>query len=406
MVQVVTQTSLVAQKVAQTQQILRDLHIDCWIVQFAQETGLHPDPVQNLLIGTDVTWLAAFIIPAQGEPTAILGALDVEKARAVGAYPEVIGYVQGISAPLQAWLTAHDPQKIAVTTSQNDHAADGITLGNYRRLLKALQGTPYAKRIVPAEEIVLRVRGRKLPQEVARIRQACQLTEQLFEEITARLRPGVTGLEISHFAHECMRTRDLAPAWEADSCPCIPIGPRSPVGHVPAGNIAAEPGDVIFCDVGVVYEGYRSDMQRTWYMLRAGEDHAPANVQHAWDTLMAAVTAGVKKLVPGNKGWQVDAAARKVIVDRGFAAPEFAFGHHLGANAHDGGVVLGPRWERYGRAPQYPVEIDQVYAVEYGIPTHEPYLGWVSVEDDLRITADGVEWLVPPQREIKLLHGA
>lgn len=400
-----TQPSLVAQKVAQAQQILRELAIDCWIVQFAQETGLHPDPVQNLLIGTDVTWLSAFIIPAQGQPTALVGALDAEKVRGVGAYPNVIGYVQGISTPLQDWLTKHDPAKIAVTTSQNDHAADGITLGNYRRLQKALHGTPYAKRIVPAEEIVLRVRGRKLPEEVRRVRQACQLTVELFDEITARLRPGVTGLAISEFAHGWMRERGLAPAWEADSCPCMPIGPRSPVGHVAPGNVPATPGDVMFCDVGVVYEGYRSDMQRTWYMLRSGETSAPANVQRAWDALMAAVEAGVRQLRPNHKGWQVDAAARKVIVDRGFPAPEFAFGHHLGANAHDGGVVLGPRWERYGRAPTYRIEPDQIFATEYAIPTSDPYLGWVSVEDDLRITPDGVEWLVPPQREILLVRG-
>jgi Xaa-Pro aminopeptidase len=396
--------SLVAQKVAQAQSILREMQIDCWIVQFAQETGLHPDPLQNLLIGTDITWLSAFIIPAQGKPTAIVGTLDVEKIYAVGAYPEVIGYVQGISDPLRDWLAKRDPQRIAISTSQQDHAADGITLGNYRRLLKALQGTPYGKRLIPAEEIVFRVRGRKLPAEVARIKQACALTTELFEEITARLRPGVNGQTISAFAHAWMRERNLAPAWEAASCPCIPIGPRSPVGHVPAGDIAAEPGDLIFCDVGVVVDGYRSDMQRTWYLLRPDEDRAPANVQHAWDTLMAAVTAGVKKLVPGNKGWQVDAAARKAIVEGGFAAPTFAFGHHLGANAHDGGVVLGPKWERYGRAPLYPIEQDQVFAVEYGIPTSDPYLGWVSVEDDVRITAEGVEWLAPPQREIRLLR--
>ncbi|MBA3824627.1 MAG: aminopeptidase P family protein [Ktedonobacterales bacterium] len=394
--------SLVGQKVAQAQGVLAELGVDCWIVQFAQETGLHPDPVQNLLVGTDVTWLSAFIIPAKGTPTAILGSLDVEKARAVGAYPNVIGYVQGIGEPLRAWLTQHDPQRIAITTSTSDHAADGITLGNYRRLVAALRGTPYAKRLVPADGIVLRVRGRKLPAEVARIRTACQLTEELFREITARLVPGVTGRTLNAFAHEWMRARQLEPSWEADSCPMLMMGSRTPVGHVPAGDIAAELGDTVFCDVGVAYEGYRSDMQRTWYLLRPGETAPPSEVAHAWGTLMRAVTAGVKHLVPGNKGWQVDAAARRQIVQGGFAEPSFAFGHHLGANAHDGGVVLGPRWERYGKAPSLPIEAEQVFAVEYGIPSGAA--GWVSVEDDVRITANGVEWLAPPQRDIWLVQ--
>ena len=398
-------TSLVALKVKQTQQILREVGIDCWIVQFAQETELHPDPVQDLLIGTDVTWLSAFIIPATGHPVAIVGSGDVEKIKQVGAYPNIVGYVQGISEPLVAALTQINPTKIAITTSKNDHAADGLTLGNYQRLKQSLRGTPFAARLVSAEAIVTQVRGIKLPEEVARIRKACQLTEELFGEITARLHPGTTGQAINDFAHTWMRERDLTPAWEASGCPCIPIGPRSPVGHVPAGDIPAAPGDLIFCDVGVVYAGYRSDMQRTWYMLRPGETRAPANVQQAWDTLMAAMTAGVAKLTPGNKGWQVDAAARDAIVKRGFPAPQFAFGHHLGRNAHDGAGVLGPKWERYGRAPLFPIAVGQVYAVEYGIPTSDPYVGWVSVEDDLHITPDGVAWMVTPQREIGLLSG-
>ncbi len=396
--------SLVSQKVHQAQAILREMAIDCWIVQFAQETGLHPDPVQQGLIGTDVTWLSAFLIPANGDPIAIVGKGDVEKVRAVGAYPDIRGYVQGISDPLREALNAWQPRNIAITYSEDDHAADGITYGNYRRLRQALKGTPYLDHLVSAEAVVQRVRGRKLPEEVRRIRQACVLTAQLFDEIQGLLRPGVTGLHILDYAHAWMRERNLQPAWDPASCPCAPIGPRSPVGHVPAGDIAAETGDLIFCDVGVVYEGYRSDMQRTWYLLRPDEDHPPANIQIAWDTLMSAVKAGVRQLRPGKRGWQVDAAARRAIRDAGFPEPEFAFGHHLGTNAHDGGGVLGPRWERYGKAPQYPIEVGQVYAVEYAIPSSYPYQGWVSVEDDLQVTRSGVEWMVPPQRALGVVH--
>jgi Xaa-Pro aminopeptidase len=396
--------SLVAEKVAQAQEILRANNVDCWIVQFAQETELHPDPVQNLLIGTDITWLSAFIIPAKGKPTAIVGSGDVEKIRTVGAYPEIIGYVQGISEPLVRVLAQIDPATIAITTSKSDHAADGLTLGNYQRLKAALRGTPYGRRLISAERIVAQVRGRKLPTEVQRIRAACQLTEELFRAIADRLRPGVTGIVVYELAQQWMRERQLEPAWDPASCPTVPIGPRSPVGHGVVGDIPAQPGDLIFCDVGVVFDGYRSDMQRTWYLAREGEERPPANVQRAWDALMAAVKAGVAKLRPGNVGWQVDAAARREIVKRGFPAPEFAFGHHLGASVHDGAGVLGPRWERYGRAPYFPLEASNVFATEYAIPTSDPFAGWVSVEDDLQVTESGVEWMVAPQREIGFIR--
>jgi len=400
-----TALSLVALKVQQTQTILREEHIDCWIVQFAQETGMHPDPVQPMLIGTDITWMSAFIIPAHGSPIAIVGTGDVEKVRAIGAYLEIIGYVQSIKEPLVTVLTKMNPNKIAITTSRSDHSADGITYANYQRLRQALQGTPFATQLVSAEKVVRRVRGIKLPEEVQRIRSACQLTEDLFSEITQMLRPGITGLAISDFAHHWMRERNLLPSWDAASCPCVPIGPNSPVGHVPAGDIAAQPGDTLFCDVGVIFEGYCSDMQRSWYLLRDDEDQAPPHVQNAWNVLMKAAEAGVAMMRPGTPCWKVDAAARQQIVKGGYPAPEFAFGHNLGANAHDGGGVLGPKWERYGKAPTYPIEVGQVYAVEYAVPTHDPYVGWVSVEDNLRVGEAGVEWLVPPQRELRLVRG-
>ncbi|MDQ2830023.1 MAG: hypothetical protein M3Y74_13365, partial [Chloroflexota bacterium] len=45
------------------------------------------------------------------------------------------------------------------------------------------------------------------------------------------------------------------------------------------------------------------------------------------------------------------------------AEPQFAFGHHLGRTAHDGGGTLGPRWPRYGATPELLVEEGNVFAL-------------------------------------------
>jgi Xaa-Pro aminopeptidase len=57
--------------------------------------------------------------------------------------------------------------------------------------------------------------------------------------------------------------------------------------------------------------------------------------------------------------------------------------------------LLGPRWERYGRQPYGIVEENEVYTLEIGMTV--PGYGWLSLEDDVVVTADGCEFLCEPQ---------
>ena len=79
----------------------------------------------------------------------------------------------------------------------------------------------------------------------------------------------------------------------------------------------------------------------------------------------------------------------------------YALGHQLGRAAHDGGTVLAPRWDRYGASPRGPVEAGNVFTLEYG--TTVPGRGYIGLEEDVLVTADGVEWLSTPQRDLWLV---
>lgn len=69
--------------------------------------------------------------------------------------------------------------------------------------------------------------------------------------------------------------------------------------------------------------------------------------------------------------------------------------------AHDGGTLLAPRWDRYGKAPLGIVEEGNVFTVELG--TAVPGRGYIGLEEDVLVTRDGVEWLSTPQRELWLV---
>ena len=96
-------------------------------------------------------------------------------------------------------------------------------------------------------------------------------------------------------------------------------------------------------------------------------------------------------------------AARSSITGAGYPEYMHAVGHQVGRVAHDGGVVLGPRWERYGKTPEMLLEAGQVFTLELGvIPDGRGYIG---IEEMVRVTDTGVEWLTERQLEMPLLRG-
>ena len=392
---------LVREKVAQAADILAEQGVDAWLL-LARESDVLGDPCLPFLVGTSVTWESAFLLTARGERVALVGTGDVANVEATGAWPEVVGYVEGIAAPLRDLLARHAPRSIAVNYSTSDPMADGLTHGMWLNLTGWLAGTPFAARLVSGEPLVRAARGRKSPEEQRRVRAAVATTVQIWDELTGWLRPGLTERQIAAFLHDACDRRGLVPAWDRRYCPTVTAGPDSPRGHVEPTDIVLEPGHLLAVDFGVVQDEYASDMQRTFYVAREGEDGPPATVRAAFAHLDACIQGGARALRPGVAGWEVDAVARDYYARHGLPAWDFALGHQLGRACHDGGTLLGPRWERYGDLPLGRVEADEVYTLEIGLPV--PGFGHVSAEEDLLVRPDGAEFLAPPQRAVTVLR--
>ncbi len=392
-------SKLIQEKVTQAAQILDELGIDLWLT-LARETSMNPDPAMELIADLDVTWTSAFLISRKHKPTAIVGFYDGDNVRALGAY-DVVAYHEGISEPLREAILAQDPQRIAINFSENDVAADGLSVGLYRQLLGWLADTPYVNRLESAEAVVTAVRGRKSPQEVARVKQAIATTEQLFAEVTTFAKPGMTQKQIADFVHGRIDEMQLGYAWPKPFNPIVTCGPHSAVGHAAPGNTVLERGHTLHLDLGVKQNGYCSDLQRMWYVLAEGETAAPPDVQRAFDVVYGAIKAGEAALKPGVPGWQVDKAARDYIVANGYPEYMHAFGHLLGRAAHDGATVLGPRWERYAGICELPVEAGNIFTLELHVVV--PNRGIMSLEEDVLVTNDGVEYLSTPQTALWLI---
>jgi Xaa-Pro aminopeptidase len=394
--------SIVQEKVDQAKNVLREKGTDAWIT-FVRETSAGGDPVLSLIYGdATLTWESVLIVPADGDPTAIVGRYEVEAARNTGAYPRVQGYDQSIRPHLIEALERLNPTSIAINTSLSDVYADGLTHGMYRLLLQSLEGTPFGERLVSSEEVVGALRGRKTATEVERVRKAVQITDEIFKRTFAQVRVGMTEKDVSQFMQNSAADLGLGLAWSRDGCPTVNTGPDSPVGHVAPTDLAIQPGHILHIDFGVRSEGYCSDIQRDAYILRDGETGAPEAVQHGYDTVVGAIQAAVAEMKPGAVGKDIDALARQIVVKAGFDEYKHALGHQLGKEAHDGGGLLGPLWERYGDSPLKTLEVGQIYTVEPSLLV--PGYGVIGIEEDVIITQTGAEYLGPPQTELILIR--
>ncbi len=391
--------ALIQEKVTQAIGILQETNIDLWLT-FVRETSAGGDPVLPFIYGHDATWQSAFILTRSGERIAIMGHFDAENARRSGAYTEVITYHEAFSKPLLAVLQRLNPQQIALNYSVNDPHADGLSYGLYQLLTGYLKATSFAERIVSAETVINKLRGRKTETEIDRIETAIATTFELYQQTFDYAQVGMTEQQIGQFMHDRVQALGLTTSWESASCPAVNSGPDTPIGHSGPTDVIVQPGHLLHFDFGVRQNEYCSDIQRVLYFLRAGENAAPAPVQQGFATVVRAIQAAVMAMKPGVLGKEVDAVARQVITDAGYPEFKYATGHHLGRACHDGGGILGPEWERYGDTPNRPLEVGHVYTVEPGL--FVPGYGYMGLEEDVLVTANGAVFLGKPQTDLIL----
>jgi Xaa-Pro aminopeptidase len=341
------------------------------------------------------------MVTRSGYALALTGLGDDEAVRRTGLFTDIRTYTQSIGPELVRLLSAYDPQRIGINISRGDVSADGLTYGMYLNLCDYLADTPYRNRLVSAESFVAALRSRKTPQEVARLRAAADLGLRIFTAVGDFLRPGVSEREVAAFVQAQTNACGATTAWDPAHCPGLNAGPSSPWGHVGPSDEIVRPGEIFHMDFGVKLNDYCSDHQRVWYCLRPNEDKPPAEVLHAFNAVKAAIQNAAAAIRPGVIGWEIDAIARQTITAAGYPEYPHALGHQVGRAVHDGGVGFYPRWERYGDKPYGTIDAGMVLTLELGVRTR---YGYISLEEEVLVTADGYEWIGQPQEELWLIR--
>jgi len=373
---------------------MKELGIDCYLV-FVRETAAMADPVRDLIIGGDVVWDSAFIFHTHREKLtkiAIVGNFDADAERAKGIWTDVLPYTKEISETLQKAIRNLRPSKIAINYSVDDVMADGLTHGMFIKLQTILSS--YKRKFESAEKLIGRIRGRKTKTELELIRNACLETETINRAVLPQIRPSMNEKEIQQAFYQEMDQRSVKESWQRISCPAIDVGPDKNFGHLgPIDTMKAKHGHTLHNDFGVQLEGYCSDIQRMAFF--GPKESIPDELTHAFETVREAIRKAAEFIKPGVKGFEVDNVARNYVLSRGYSEYQHALGHQVGVRAHDGGVLLGPLWERYGDTPKGEIEENNIFTLELYVTTKN--YGMVSLEEMIRVTGDGCEFIIPPQ---------
>ncbi len=393
--------TIVEQKSNQVIDILKEKGLDLWLT-FVRETSAVEDPVLPLIYGeSSLTWQSALVFTARGEKIAIVGRFEVETAQNTGAFDRIIPYDESIQPILLKEIERINPQQIAINTSEDNYMADGLTYGMYQNLLTIFEGTPYKERFTSAEYLINALRGRKTQGEIQHIQAAIQSTLEIYDHAFSQIKLGMTEIEVANLMQDEIARRGLGYGWSKQNNPAVNSGPHSPVGHNAPTEIKIEPGHLLHFDFGVKQQNYCADIQRMVYILKPSEDAPPEPVQKGFDTVIRAINTAFDLIQPGVPGIEIDAAARAIVTDAGYPEYKYATGHQLGRLAHDGGTLLGPAWDRYGKTPYLTIEAGQVYTIEPGLMV--PGFGYVGVEEDILVTENGAKYLSPPQSELILI---
>ena len=276
-------------------------------------------------------------------------------------------YPRGLNALLKKKVTELGLQRVGFESHAMLHSS-GIKLMS--------TGSDTGCDFIPTTSMVERQRLIKDQDEIDRIRDSVRLNEQVFEGIMATIDGGETELEIALAIETSMRLRGSeGPSFET----IVASGPNSALPHAVPGPRPIKKNAPLMIDMGLVLDGYCSDMTRTVILGRA--DKRYLEVQRL---VRKAQLAAIKTIRPGVTMREVDSCARSIIAEAGYGSN---FGHALG---HGVGLAVheSPRLSSRSRAK---LKSGMVVTVEPGI--YLPDWGGVRLENMVVVTDDGCEVL-------------
>ena len=286
-----------------------------------------------------------------------------EQLQSAGVADAVELVIGGVQTQRQALVG------LAVPYKRIGLEAEHISWAAQRRWADTLS----ANQLIPTAGVVEGLRQRKDAGEVARMTRAAAIADAALGEVLALLGQGATEETVALALDSAMRRLGAEDrAFET----IVASGPNAAKPHArPSGRRIAS-GDLVVIDFGAQFDGYRSDMTRTFCV----GGRADGQIARMLQVVAEAQAAGVAAVHAGASAGDVDLACRSRIAEAGWAeAFEHGTGHGVGLDIHEAPSV--------GPGSTAILEPGTAVTVEPGV--YLAGIGGVRIEDTLVVTDDG-----------------
>ena len=366
-----------AQRQERARVLMREQHIDA--ILLAQGT--------SLVYFAGIQWwggerLFAMVLPAKGDAFFVSPAFEEGRAR-----EQISKGPNGANLDVRIWQEDENPYD-RVAQGLKDRGLGSSKLGIEETVKFVFsQGIAAASpqaQIQAATPITAGCRMIKSEQEVERMRLASRVTLAAYEAAYRALKPGMTKPDAEHLIEQAHAK--LGFEGGAD----VQVGEYSAFPHGSVTPQVIREGSVVLVDGGCTVEGYTSDITRTFVLGKASD-----RMKKVFDIVHKAQSAALAAAHPGVECGNIDAAARKVIVDAGFG-PDYKYfthrvGHGMGMDGHE--------WPYLVRGNQTKLAQHMTFSDEPGIYIRGEF--GLRLEDDMHITAEGAELFTPQSPSVE-----
>lgn len=329
-------------------------------------SGFHADPHERII--------AVFLF-REAEPFIICPNMEVNQIKKVFQIGEIIGY----SDTDNPWKKI----KEAVEKRVSNVKRIGLeTDTQWGRVKKLSQLYPEAE-LIEADEQILLQRLIKSEEEIAKLKEAAKYADFGVELGTKALKEGITELEVVATIEYELKKKGIK---QMSFSTMVLFGEKAGDPHGVPGERKLKKGDAVLFDLGVVYEGYCSDITRTVFF-----DHVPEKGKEIYNIVLHAELLALEACKPGNEIAALDNVARNWIAEKGYGAHfPHRIGHGLGIGVHE-----YPSLTNMNKNKLLP---GMTFTIEPGI--YIPNELGVRIEDDVLITENGYETLTKFPKEL------
>jgi Xaa-Pro aminopeptidase len=248
-----------------------------------------------------------------------------------------------------------------------------ITVSAFQAIKKAIDAIPAVDRpkLLSAPPLVTELRAIKDAAEIDALQRAVDVGDAAFSAVAQRIEPGWTERQV---ALE-IETQARRLGAEGISFPTIvAAGPHGAMPHAQPRDHAIKDGDVVVIDMGVIVDGYCSDLTRT---IPIGK--ADPKFPEIYDIVLTAQRTAEELVRTGMSGEDAHMLAHNVITEAGYGEN---FGHGLG---HGVGLLIHET-PRLARLSKDELKDGMVVTIEPGI-----YItGWGGVRiEDMAVVENG-----------------